>query len=257
MPPQLATLICILFIFYLFWVDRKKTDGPSNALWVPLAWMFLAGSRYVTSWLELRSIEKLEDAYSEGSPIDAAIFFLLILAGVIILFRRKVDWTRVLTQNKWIWLYFLYCGISITWSDFPFMSFKRWIKELGNPIMALVILTEKRPYEAVGVVLRRLAFLLLPLSVLFIRYYPDLGRSYTPQGVQMFTGVGVQKNSLGQMCLISGIYLSWNFVLKRKKGVGKGRRDNITDLFYWEWLPGFFTCPEALLPWPVWWLRRA
>ena len=29
--PQLATLICILFILYLFWMDRKKSDGPSNA----------------------------------------------------------------------------------------------------------------------------------------------------------------------------------------------------------------------------------
>jgi hypothetical protein len=41
---------------------------------------------------------------------------------------------------------------------------KRWVKDLGNPIMALVILTERRPYEAVGVVLRRLTFLLRPLS---------------------------------------------------------------------------------------------
>jgi hypothetical protein len=52
---------------------------------------------------------------------------------------------------------------------------KRWVKDLWNPIMALVILTERRPYEAVGVVLRRLNLLLLPLSILFIKYYLELG----------------------------------------------------------------------------------
>ena len=59
------------------------------------------------------------------------------------------------------------------------MLVKRWIKDLGNPIMALVILTERRPYEALGITLRRLSFLLLPLSVVFVRYFPELGRAIT------------------------------------------------------------------------------
>jgi len=229
MPPQLAALICILFILYLFWRDLKKSDGPSNALWVPLAWMFLAGSRYVSSWLNL-SAPNTMDAYAEGNPVNAVSFFLLIVAGVFILSRRKIDWARLMTQNKWLWLYLLYCGISIVWSDYPFVSFKRWVKELGNPIMVLVILTEKRPYEAIGVVLRRLAFLLLPLSVLFIKYYPALGRAYHHSGVAMFTGVGHQKNDLGQMCLISGIYFFWNFLLNRKGNFKLGGRGNLIDL---------------------------
>lgn len=229
MSSYLATIICIFFIFYLFWTDRKKSDHLSNALWIPLAWMFLAGSRYVSSWLNLRSSLPSAMAYEEGSPVDAASFFLLIAAGVFVLLRRKIDWARWVAQNKWIWLYFLYCGASIVWSDSPFVSLKRFIKDLGNPIMALVILTEKRPYEAVGVILRRLAFLLLPLSVLFIRYFPDLGRDYTPAGELMFTGVGHQKNALGQMCLISGIYFAWRYLLSRKEGYKWRWKGNITD----------------------------
>lgn len=224
----LPTLICILFILYLFWIDRKK-DGPSYALWIPLAWMFFAGSRYVSSWLGL-SAPVMTDSNAEGDIVNAVSFFLLIVAGVLVLSRRKIDWGRLLSQNKWIWLYFLYCGISITWSDFPFVSFKRWIKEIGNPIMVLVILTEKRPYEAIGVILRRLAFLWLPLSALFIRYYGELGRGYTAQGKQMFTGVGQQKNDLGLICLISGIYFFWNFLLNRKGSFKLGERGTVVDL---------------------------
>ena len=109
------------------------------------------------------------DDYAEGSPVDRAVFFSLIAAAVYVLSQRKIDWRRLLVQNKWIALYFLFCLSSIAWTDEPFVLFKRWVKDLGNPIMVLVILSEDRPYLAVGVILRRLAFLLLPLSVLFIR----------------------------------------------------------------------------------------
>ena len=209
-------------------MDLKKSDGPSNALWIPLFWMFLAGGRFVSQWLELRG-PLTSDAYLEGSPLDAAVFFLLIGAGVFVLLKRKIDWGQLMTQNKWICLYFLYCGISIIWSDYSFVSFKRLIKELGNPIMVLVILTEKRPYEATGVILRRLAFLWLPLSILFIKYYPLLGRGYHADGTPMYNGVGQQKNDLGLMCLLVGIYLSWNFLLNRKGDFKLRKKGNIID----------------------------
>ena len=168
MPPQLAVIICIFFILYLFRMDLKKSSGPSIALWIPLVWMFLAGSRYASSWLSLGTPLASIDAYDEGSPVDRAVFFSLIGAGTFILSRRKINWGQLLSQNKWIVLYFLYCLSSIAWTDEPFVLFKRWIKDLGSPIMALVILTEQHPYEAAGIILRRLAFLLLPLSVLFL-----------------------------------------------------------------------------------------
>jgi exopolysaccharide production protein ExoQ len=230
MASRIAALICILFILYLFRTDLKKDHGFSNALWLPLFWMFLAGSRYVSSWLSLSSPQNLIEAASEGSPIDAVAFFLLTAAGLVVLYRRKIDWGRLLNHNRWIWLYFLYCGISIIWSDVPFISLKRWIKELGNPTMVLVILTEKNPYEAVGLILRRLSFLALPLSVLFIRYYPGLGRAYHHDGSPMYTGVGHQKNDLGLLCLIYAIYFSWNFLLTRKGDFKVGRLGDITDI---------------------------
>jgi exopolysaccharide production protein ExoQ len=213
---MLATVVCMLFIVYLFWTDLRRPDSPSKALWVPLAWMFLAGSRYVSQWLSLSPRFASASDYAEGSPLDRAVFFGLIVAGIVILARRKIDWPRLLLNNKWIVLYLLFCLASMAWSDEPTLLMKRWVKDLGNPIMALVILTERRPYEAVGVVLRRLAFLLLPLSVLFIKYYPELGRDYKVSGAPMFTGVGHQKNDLGLMCLLAGIYVFWELLQRRR-----------------------------------------
>jgi O-antigen ligase len=223
MPPQLALLICILVILYLFWVDRKKNEGVSNAVWIPFIWMFLAGSRYVSQWLNLRVPTDTIDIYLEGDPVNRAVFSILIAAGFTVLLRRRPNWVEVFTKNTWIWLFFLFGAVSFFWSDFPFVSFRRWIKALGTVIMILVVLTEERPYLAIGVILRRLAFLLLPLSVLFIKYYPELGRAYH-MGKPMYTGVGFQKNALGQICLLSAIYFSWNLLLGRRGESGSGHR---------------------------------
>jgi hypothetical protein len=179
--------------------------------------MFLAGSRFASSWLNLSPAIESPEILAEGSPLDRAVFSGLIVAGIFILLRRNIDWGRFLVRNAWLVLYFLYTLTSAAWADDPGLLAKRWVKDLGNPIMALVILSERRPYEAVGVVLRRLAFLMLPLSVLFIKYYPDLGRWYRADGAETFTGIGTQKNSLGLMCLLAGIYLAWELLPKRRR----------------------------------------
>jgi O-antigen ligase len=181
--------------------------------------MFFAGSRYLSSWLGLSPEFQSAQDYTEGSPIDRAVFFGLIVLGILVLLGRKVDWQRVLVGNSWIVLYLLYCLASVAWTDQPEMLMKRWVKDLGNPIMALVILSEPRPYQALGVVLRRLAFVMLPLSVLFCKYYPELGRWYRVigDGAETFIGVGRQKNDLGLICLISGIYLAWDWLQRHRE----------------------------------------
>jgi exopolysaccharide production protein ExoQ len=212
--PRIATLITLLFVAYLFWTDIQKRPERSIS-WLPLVWMFIAGSRWVSSWLDMSPPFGSVDVLEEGSPIDRAAFSALILWGAVVLSQRKIDWGRLVTQNKWIVLYFLYCLSSIVWADESFLLAKRWLKELGTPIIALVMLTEERPYEAIGITLRRLAFLLLPLSVLFVKFYPDLGRAYHQDGTPMYTGVGHQKNDLGLMCLTAGIYFAWKILQKR------------------------------------------
>ena len=214
MVPLIAAAICVAFVAYLFWKDFQRPDVEPIS-WVPLVWMFLAGSRWVSSWLNLSGPMTSVDAYSEGSPVDRTVFLGLIIWGMFVLGRRDIAWGRLFGQNKWIVLYLLYCLASIGWTDEPVVLFKRWFKDLGNPIMALILLTERRPYQAVGTTVRRLAYLLLPLSVLFIKYFPELGRGYKPDGSPMYTGVGHQKNDLGLMCLTAGIYFTWHLLRKR------------------------------------------
>jgi exopolysaccharide production protein ExoQ len=212
----IAAFVCVWFVIHLLRHDAKDNPDASSALWVPLLWMFFAGSRYLSSWMNLSGPGSAA-SYDEGSPIDRAVFLALILVGLVILSKRDIDWMGLLFRNKLFVVYLLYCLVSTTWSDEPFISFKRWFKDLGNPIMALVILTDRKPLEAIGVIFRRLSYLLLPLSVLFLRYYPELGRDYHADGSPMYTGVGHQKNALGQMCLVTGIYFAWQVLQDRER----------------------------------------
>jgi O-antigen ligase len=115
--------------------------------------------------------------------------------------------------------YLLFCLFSVAWSDDqPYVLVKRWIKELGNPIIALVLLTERRPYEALATTIKRLAFVSLPVSVLLIKYIPELGRAYASDGSPTYTGIGEQKNSLGLICLTTVLCYTWTQLHRREPG---------------------------------------
>lgn len=222
---QLAIVVCLWVVVHCFRRDARENPDASPALWIPLAWMFLAGSRYVSSWLSLSSPGG-SGSYDEGSPVDRVVFFALILLALIVLSRRRLEWGQILACNRLLAFYLFFCLVSVMWSDEPSIGFRRWVKDLGNPVMALVILTDPRPMVALGIVLRRLGYLLLPLSVLFIRHFPELGRDYHANGSPMYTGVGHQKNALGQMCLVIGTYIGWQIVVNRATFLGwaRGRR---------------------------------
>ena len=166
----------------------------------------------------------------EDSYVDAIVFGTLIAAGFFVLSRRKIDWGQFFARNRWILLYFIYCGVSIIWSDYPSISFKRWIKELGSPVMVLVILTDKSPVQAIDSILRRLAILWLPLSIVFFKYFPALGRQFHESTGELFaSGVALGKNGLGRLCLICGSYFAWKYLVKYKDKFRWNWQENTTD----------------------------
>jgi Lipid A core - O-antigen ligase and related enzymes len=153
----------------------------------------------------------------EGSPIDSLVFFILIFAAFVALARRRLNWSVVISENWPIFLFYAFLLISVVWANSPFISFKRWFKEFGNIAVLLVILTDPRPQQALRAVFVRCACLLLPLSLVLIRYFPSLGRFYTSHGGGEVTGVTTQKNSLGVLLLVCGLVLLWDWLELRKE----------------------------------------
>jgi O-antigen ligase len=208
---QLAAILLVaLFAMGLLCLERKWWSGVSMALWIPVAWMLILGSRSVSMWFASQTAADFARADLEGSPLDASIFLLLIVAAIIVLSKRRIDWHNIRAENKWLFIYFLYLGISVLWSDYPDVAFKRWIKDAGSVLMVLVILTEDEPVQAVKAALVRCACLLIPTSVLLVKCFPYIGTSYDVwNGHPYYNGVASNKNMLGMTLFVSWLYLVW------------------------------------------------
>jgi exopolysaccharide production protein ExoQ len=210
MSPGIATLVYTLGICGLFALDRDRKARTSIALWIPVLWLLINGSRPVSVWLQSGPTIDSPDKYLDGSPLDAAVFGSLLAVGLIALVGRGRQVITLLRANVPFLVFFGYCALSILWSDYPFVAFKRWIKAAGDVVMVLIVLTDRDRLSAVRQLLARLGFLLVPLSILFIKYYPDLGRSYNAwTWIPMYCGVALGKNLLGMTCLVAGLGAIW------------------------------------------------
>lgn len=222
----IALLICSAGIAGLFFLDRDNSVRNSKALWLPVAWLWIAGSRPVSAWWEIGGGGPASLAGTlDGSPLDAAVFGALMGAGIIVLFLRRKQTVTLLKKNGTLLTYLLYCLISVTWSPVPEPAFKRWTKAVGDLLMVLVIVTDSQPVAALRRLFSRIGFILFPASIFLIRY-TDMGRGYTPDGAPMNTGVTMNKNSLGVIVFLVSLGALWNVraLLIDKEAPNRGRR---------------------------------
>ena len=213
MSRGVASAVWCLVILALFRLDRDGKSRLSPALWIPVAWVSIGASRTVSQWLQVGPVMESPDQYLVGSPLDQFVLNGLLAVALMVLFARGRRAETFLLANGPLVVFFLYCAYSVLWSDYPFVAFKRCIKAYGNIVMVLVVMTDPDPYGAVKQLLRRTGFLLIPLSVLFAKYYPDLGRGFSPWGGESYyTGVATDKNGLGCISLVFGLGSLWRLL---------------------------------------------
>ena len=215
MSPSLALSVWLVLLLVLLSFDPARVKGMSLAMWVPVIWMFIAGSRLASQWFGMNRVGTVAQALEEGNPLDRTISSILILLAIAILMSRSFQWVDFLRRNFALVAFLLFALFSVLWSDFPFIAFKRWFRDLGNYLVILVVLSDPRPLDAVRTLLRRLCYLLVPLSILLIKYFPAIGRQYEVwSGSVNFVGAATSKNMLGAICLISGIFFFWDTVTR-------------------------------------------
>jgi len=156
--------------------------------------------------------------YLDGNPFERNLFSLILLVALIVAFTRGSRIVKVLKGNWPLLLFIGYCAVSLTWSDYPSVGFKRWTKLVGDLLMVLIVVTDVDPSGAFDRLMSRTAYVIVPVSILFIRYYPELGRGYDPwTGTAHWTGVTQNKNSLGMICMIVGLAELWRVIRELRK----------------------------------------
>jgi exopolysaccharide production protein ExoQ len=145
----------------------------------------------------------------DGSPFDRMVSMMFLAVGLIVLIQRGRRIGAYLKGSWPVLLYVSFCLVSIIWSDFPEVSFKRWIKSLGDLVMVLIIATDPEPIAALKRFLSRVGFILLPASIMLIKYFGDLGRGFDPYGMATNTGVTTDKNALGVVTFVLTLGALW------------------------------------------------
>jgi exopolysaccharide production protein ExoQ len=206
MPPSLALILWLVCLILLLRFDPAKEPKTAVALWIPVIWLSLLGSRNPSAWFSGGGGTSAS-AYEEGNPIDRIIYLALMGLAIWVLRSRSFNLGLFCRRNLTLTAFVVFALLSAAWSDFPFTCLKRWFRDIGGYLVILVALSDFRPKEAIGTVIRRVSYLLVPLSIVLDKYFPDLGRSFDYwTGSGFYQGVTTGKNLLGSLALISGLY---------------------------------------------------
>jgi O-antigen ligase len=106
------------------------------------------------------------------------------------------------------------------------------VRELTAVIMALVVLTDPVPGAAMQSILRRSIYVMIPFSMLLIKYYPAFGAQYGRwSGQLMWIGVTMQKNGLGRLCLVSAFFIIWTLIRRRQgRDIPSGKYQTVMEV---------------------------
>ncbi len=227
MTSAIALLLCTIFVFFLLRIDRKQFPDASIYLWVPTVWILITFSKPLGVWFQSGG-----STMEEGSALDRIVLSALLCLGIITLVKRKFNWSNAIRENIWLILLLSYCFISCLWSDIPFISFKRSIRDLTAITMAFLVASETEPKKSLESIFRRTIYILIPFSYLLINYYGQYGRMYLHHdGALMWVGVTLHKNQLCQLCLFSVFFLIWaNIKRFQEKGEIASRYHTYLDV---------------------------
>ena len=211
MPSIVALTLCTLFVLFLLYLDHKQFPDASLALWVSTIWFLIASSKALGVWFGIGSADS-----DEGSPIDRYILLLLFLLSFMIIKKRNMSISEFINNNFTVFIILVFTLISISWSEIPTVSFKRWFRDVIVIFVAMVIASESDPPRALQCIFRRTIYIHIPFSIMLIHFYSDLGRLYDLTGELQWIGVCTQKNGLAYLCSISLFYFVWLFIMRSR-----------------------------------------
>jgi len=232
MKFAIVFLVWVGITILLFRLDRDRSVRVSKALWLPTLLLLIVGSRPVSGWLNVwfgigasLADKGNLDAQLDGSPLDAMVFGLLLLIGLGVLWRRSARTRSLLVASAPILIYYFYCLVSTSWSPIPLVALKRWIKDICDLVMVLIIATEVNPLASLERLFARVGFILFPWSIFMIRY-TGLGRGFDADGNPENVGVTTNKNTLGLITYFITLGAVWSLlrVLRSKPHRGRAGR---------------------------------
>lgn len=138
----------------------------------------------------------------EGSRFVQIQFGLLfLLAGIIVWNNQYVSFRHISHLNIFLLLFIAWCFISMIWSPYPFITFKRAIQQLGLIAVGLAISPPILHKKQFSNTLLLIFTILLFISLLTALLFPSLGIDVDLD--HAWRGILPHKNALGVVAALS------------------------------------------------------
>jgi exopolysaccharide production protein ExoQ len=143
-------------------------------------------------------IEKFDDPATED-PVKQVVLSSLYIVSFLSLLPRKSQAIDLIKKEKFLGVFLLWSLLTVAWSEYPFMSFKRWLQTAGVVMILVSALLHIESEDRVWNYVRSILIVYLPLSLLSVLLIPG---AIDPDGTA-WKGFTSQKNVLGQVSLLS------------------------------------------------------
>ncbi len=209
--PYIVLLASLGLSYYAVREDLRANKSSSRRLWIPLAWFYLVASKPLSLWLNPQS------SAVAGGTVNTVAWAVLIILGVRALAQRAGRFGPVISANTWLAILFLLCLVSLAWSNAFDLAINSFIKQLGHLVMVGVILTEDKPQEALVSLLKRAAYILVPLCVTLFTHFPGIGIRYQAwTGEPNYVGAMFGKNAMASFGTLAVILFFWELAYGRQ-----------------------------------------
>jgi O-antigen ligase len=148
-----------------------------------------------------RDVSGVEDLITVN-PRNQIIFSSLYFLALISLWPKRNLVLRFIKKEKFLSLFILWSLLSVFWSDYTAVSFKRWAQLTGNTIVLLAAIVHFSSVDEATRYFKLILYVFIPLNLLAVLFIPDAIQWQFPA----WRGITAHKNHLGQVSLMSLIF---------------------------------------------------
>jgi len=149
--------------------------------------------------------EKITEAENIGTSniVNQIVFGSLFMFSIILLIPKRKELFKLIGKEKFFTIFLLWCIITALWSNYAFVSIKRYIQYLTTVTLSLSVLLHVKDTKQLINVFKIILGGYLLISLLTILTIPGAKDRFG-----IWRGVAAHKNILGQTSLLALIFFT-------------------------------------------------
>ncbi len=188
-----------------FELDYEEKASFTNFYYVAnfTFFMYMFFVIYGTNLPFQKTLQEMDTSIQTSNIINQIVFSTLFLTALYSLIPKWRFVISIIRSEKIFFIFLLWCTLTLLWSDYPFISFKRLFQYVTSYVVFLSILAHISSTEKVFKYFKILLSVYILLSFISVFTIPG---AVDENG--LWRGLASSKNHLGQMTLISIIFFS-------------------------------------------------